>query len=584
MPRLAAWLALASLLLLVAGLAPSSAATTPTFTAPVRVDDPKVSGTKFANEPATVVDKNNIRYVAYQGGSQLAVSTDGGRTWAHKGGAEALTKNLTGCTSAADIGDVELTTDQAGRTYFADLQVAVGIPSDVGLQAVVARSDDGFASYAGGCSSHQVFSVDREWMAAFTPEGKSADESRVYMTYHDFGPNTMWVNTSKDGGKTWGTPVDIITDPPAVLSSFCDTVPAGIAVDPVTGWVYVGWTAGAGPPTNAGTGCNYTQGTVFNHFFVALSKDEGATWTASEAFAGPDYTAAEPGDMSELFGSVAIDRAGGVHVAFPDFINGEFGVYVASAPKPVSATALAFGPIAKVNGPEVHTAYFSRLVAGDEGRLDLLYLGSPVKNVVATPANKLAFDGSDPALPNCTPEVAADPQNPHGVRFPGKPCQMPATAPWYLYMAQTLDGGGTWTNQKLRDDAMHTGDICTLGIFCLPGDNRDLADVNDIKIDATGAAQVAYTFEPPDGSRTEIDFQCQTGGPGLLRGVAVTSCLDAKVVTPGAGGGAAAGGGSGGLGAPGTIAATGRDPRLALAGAVLLVVALALRRRRRPTN
>jgi len=154
-----------------------------------------------------------------------------------------------------------------------------------------------------------------------------------------------------------------------------------------------------------------------------------------------------------------------------------------------------------------------------------MYLGSPVKNVIATPANKLAYTGADPAQPNCTPEVS-DPGN-KGVRDIGKPCEMPATSPWYLYLAQTLDNGATFTTEKLRNDAVHIGDICTLGIFCLGGDNRDLADTNDIKIDRTGGFQVAYTYEsyPAAGaSQNEIDFQCQTDGEGLFARVKVKSC------------------------------------------------------------
>jgi LPXTG-motif cell wall-anchored protein len=338
------------------------------------------------------------------------------------------------------------------------------------------------------------------------------------------------------------------------------------------------WTAGAGPATNAGTGCNYTQGTVFNHFFVAVSKNEGATWTATDAYAGPDYTAAEPGDMSEIFGSIVVDRAGGVHVAFPDFLNGEFGAYVASSAPADGTGHLDFSDPVKVNGPDVHTAYFTRLAAGDEGRLDLIFLGSPVKNVIATPANKITYSGTDATKPNCTPEVGSNVQ---GVRFPGKPCQMPATAPWYLYFAQTLDGGGTWSTQKLRDDAMHTGDICTLGIFCLPGDNRDLADVNDIRIDDTGGALIAYTSEPADASRTQIDYQCQTGGPGLLAGVAVRSCLDVLATTV-----TTAGGGSGGAaaGTGGPLPATGTDTRLLLAAAATLLATALLVRKHRGTR
>jgi hypothetical protein len=395
------------------------------------------------------------------------------------------------------------------------------------------------------------------------------------MTYHDFGPNTMWVNASKDGGKTWSTPVNIITAPPAALNSACDTVPAGIAVDPTTGWVYAGWTAGAGPATNAATGCNYTQGTVFNKFFVAVSKDDGATWTTTEAFSGPDYTQAEPSDLSEIFGSTVVDNAGGVHIAFPAFLNGEFGVYLTSSPKADGSGALHFAAPKKVNGVDVHTAYYPRLVAGDAGRLDLIYLGTGVKNVIATPQNKLTYTGANPAQPNCTPEVGPAVQ---GVRFPGKPCALPATTPWYLYLAQTLDGGGSFTTQRLAPDPVHTGDICTLGIFCLPGDNRDLADVNDVRIDGTGGAQVAYTWEAPDSSRTEIRFQCQTGGSGLLAGRAVRSCLDGNAASTGGGnnGGGAGGDNANVLGR--NLAATGGNALWALLGGALLVLALGLRR------
>jgi len=209
----------------------------------------------------------------------------------------------------------------------------------------------------------------------------------------------------------------------------------------------------------------------------------------------------------------------------------------------------------------------------------VIYLGTPVQNVIATPQNKLTFTGSDPAQPNCTPEVTSPGK---GVRFIGKPCELPATAAWSIFMAQSLDANSatpTYANQKLRTDSMHMGDICTLGIFCLPFDNRDLADINDVKIDATGAAQVAYTFETADGKRTEIDFQCQTGGSGLLANVAVKSCLDVTAPAAATAGGAPA--------APtsGHLPATGRSPVAALAGSALLLAALGLRqvkRRRHP--
>src|SRR3954447_13655690 len=112
----------------------------PTFTAPSRADDPALSkdDPTYTNEPATVIDSKGVRYVANQLGSQLNVTTDGGRTWTHPGGKEMLLKNTESCTNAAadDIGDVELTADNGGRVYMADLQTTVGANADLGIQPV----------------------------------------------------------------------------------------------------------------------------------------------------------------------------------------------------------------------------------------------------------------------------------------------------------------------------------------------------------------------------------------------------------------------------------------------------------------
>lgn len=531
-------------LVLAAGLAgavavgaPSTAATAPTFTGPSRADDPAISaahGQMYVNEPATVVGADGTRYVAYQRDSQLSKTTDGGRNWTYVGAGDhtdVLAKNVSGCTSANDIGDVDLTVDKAGQVYFGDLQITAGGTGDNGIQPVVAHSGNGFRTYSGTCAAHQPASVDREWLAAYTAPGKTALQSDVYLSYHDFGPNFISVNASHDGGRTFGLPVPVVDNPAAVNASGCDTVPAGTAVDPRNGWVYVAWTSGNDPASNAATGCNYTQGTVFNKFWVAVSKDKGKTFDTSLAVHTPDATAPHPSDMSEIFGSIAIDRQGGIYIAYTAYNQAhlEYDVFVNYAPTPGDRTgdgSLRFGKATQVSHFPAETVYFPRLVAGDRGRIDVIFLGTSVKNVPATPQNKVTYDGSDPNKPNCLPEKGP---GIHGVRFLGKPCLLPPSTQWYIYLAQSLNAAfsaPTFTQQKLRSGVMHRGDICTLGIFCEGDDNRDLADVNDIKIDASGGAQIAYTYEsyPSTGPRTEIDFQCQQSGPGLYAGISVTPC------------------------------------------------------------
>jgi hypothetical protein len=577
------------------GGAPAHAAPAkPAFTAPSRADDPEISGTgTYATEPATIVDSHGARYVANQLGSQISVTYDGGRTWTHPGGKEALTKHLSGCSSTGgDVGDVELAADQAGRTYFADLQITTGGLNN-GIQPVVATSDDGFRNYAGQCIAKQPFLVDREWMAAYTPPGKTSADSRVYMTYHDFGPDVMWVNSSKDGGKTWGLPINVITDALALENSFCDTIPAGVAVDPRNGWVYVAWAAGPNAANNIGTGCNETQDTVFNNFYVAVSKDEGATWHATKTYTGPDNTSNAPDDMSEIFGSIGVDRQGGVYVAFIAYASGEYGAYTQYSEPADGSGALHFGAAHKLSDATDHTAYYVRLVPGDRGRVDYIYLGTRNKNVPATPTNVANYSGGEPGRPDCQHEFRDPGQR--GFRAPGKPCEMSPDTKWYIHLVQSLDADSAaphFTDQLLRSDPVHYGDLCNLGINCLGNDNRTIADVNDVRIDATGGFQTAYTHQDTKDRENEIDFQCQTAGPGLYAHMAVRSCR-AGVVSPGpekpvsapgtpATGGNGTGSGSGGgtdAGGSG-LASTGLSGSVAGWALLLLGAALVLVRRR----
>lgn len=524
---------IALMLLLAAGpgLAQTTA-TAPTFTAPSRADDPAVGSGLYAQEPATIVGADGTRYVAYQLGSQLSFTRDGGQTWQHPGGKDALTKNVRGCTSGRDIGDVDLAADRGGRVYFTDLQATGGGTADNGIQPVVATSDDHFSTFSGTCAAHQPFLVDREWTDTWTPPGKSSADTRVYLSYHDFGPDAMWVNKSADGGKTWGLPVDVLTDVASATGGFCDTIPAGTAVDQRTGWVYVAWAAGPNAANNLGTGCNETQDTVFNNFWVAVSKDEGLTWKATNVFQGPDNTTAAPDDMSEIFGTISTSRQGDVYVGWIGYQNGEYGAYLSHSGPADATKDLHFSAPAKISSPTVHTAYYIRLVAGDRGRVDAIYLGTPLKNIPVTPTNLQNYMGADGGI-DCQP-ATRDPGL-KGVRALGKPCELPARTRWKIHLVQSLNADAarpTLTDQLLTPASVHPGDLCTLGINCLPDDNRDITDVNDIRIDATGGFQVAYTKEDDARTKDEVDFQCQTGGPGLYVGVAVTSCRAATIIAP----------------------------------------------------
>src|SRR5207249_10779572 len=109
-------------------------------------------------------------------------------------------------------------------------------------------------------ASNQPMLVDRQWTDAWIPPGKTTKDALVGLSYHDWGPSQIWVNVSTDGGKTFGPPVDAISDPQAEADSFCSTIPGGLRIvpsGPHAGRIYVAWLAA--DPANPATGCNLTQ-------------------------------------------------------------------------------------------------------------------------------------------------------------------------------------------------------------------------------------------------------------------------------------------------------------------------------------
>ena len=66
---------------------------------------------------------------------------------------------------------------------------------------------------------------------------------------------------------------------------------------------------------------------------------------------------------------------------------------------------------------------------------------------------------------------------------------------WNAYMAQTIDGGATWTTSKASDHDIHKSQLCIDGLNCNLIGNRDrtLLDFFQVDVDPTnGAADIAY--------------------------------------------------------------------------------------------
>ena len=132
------------------------------------------------------------------------------------------------------------------------------------------------------------------------------------------------------------------------------------------------------------------------------------------------------------------------------------------------------------------TTTFPWIVAGDPGRIDIVYYGTSV----AGPS----------------------------------PEEVPDSATWRVYMAQSLNALGAKPSfiESTATPSIHRGKICTSGTGCAAG-TRDLLDFFQVDVDRQGLANIAYTDNlntPPDGSDPHqewITFVQQKDGTKLVK-------------------------------------------------------------------
>jgi hypothetical protein len=435
----------------------------------------KVGPKDGGGEPSIAQGPGGILYTSWPGDHMnLTRSTDGGRTWTPG----------TQPKEVESVGDTSVDTDSAGAVYETNLNVVVtGNPTN-SLQVSLYKSMNkgktwskaGESALNPSNSTGQPLFVDRQWVDAWIPPGKTTKQATVALMYHDFGPSQIWVSTSTDGGKTFGVPVDAISSPEAEAASACSTIPGGLRIAPQgphRGRIYVAWLAA--DPLNAATGCNLTQLQAFHSVWAAWSDDGGATWTDKLVYdAGPLH------DGSEIFADLALDNKANPYVAYPMNLKNEFDIYVSAS---FDQGATFKGPF-KVNTTK-GTHYFPAIDAGRPGQVDVAYLATPT--VV-------------PTAPYGKPQPGGD-----------------ADAVWYVYMAQTLNlMGGKFTEIKITPKSIHKGDVCTLGIFCsaVPNSDRSLLDFIDIVGTPDGMAHVVWTVS--NGQMKDGVYGAnQTSGPSI---------------------------------------------------------------------
>src|SRR4029077_4086856 len=194
-----------------------------------------------------------------------------------------------------------------------------------GLNPCVHKSTNGGATWTTTSDANVVQNpVDRPWIDVYPklgPTGTITNTSQtiVYLEYHTFSDGQVWLNTSTDGGATFGppTPAAVGTNS-AIPDSNCNTVPGGVYVDQRNGSAYAVWLSGDDVAQDTVTGCNITQIGPYNKAWVTKSTNSGLTWMIPST--GPAWTGfydptTNIGDnANKIFASGAVDYAGQVHV------------------------------------------------------------------------------------------------------------------------------------------------------------------------------------------------------------------------------------------------------------------------------
>jgi hypothetical protein len=230
----------------------------------------------------------------------------------------------------------------------------------------------------------------------------------------------------------------------------------------------------SGPQDIAGdTACGGT--TCYNVVYMGVSKDGGQTFV--------DHVVHRSRKIKTSYGhqftNVSVDRKGNVYAVYGDNHNIFYSFSTDQGSK--------WSKPVRVNKKPANTAIFPWSVAGDAGKIDVVYYGT-----------------------SHSPGPGEVPDN------------YPMSARWRVYLAQNLHAtthGSTFSQVK-ASPVNHRGGVCESGVGCTG--NRDLYD--DFGVAAspvTGLASIVYTDD-----QYRSDIKNNANAPGCTLGTTNTgSCV-----------------------------------------------------------
>ncbi|MDQ6747465.1 MAG: glycoside hydrolase [Candidatus Dormibacteraeota bacterium] len=338
-------------------------------------------------EPRVAVGPGNHSWLITNDGNGAVVygSTDG-VLWTKTAGRPVQT--------AATI-DVDIVTTRTGRIVANELDAS-------GPSIITSYSDDGGVTWKPSGSTAlsavngtQIADQDRNWLAV-GPDDPTTHQPRVYNFFHNLVSGTvthnMYVQTSSDGGATFGTPTPTtLPGDQAWLDLQCADSggPSNITVNQQTGQVYAIF--GTRSSTAGGCGASITGNFEVN--VVAATRVWVATaMPADTATAGAwkQSLAVDANAAGHIVGMQlapgAVDNAGNVYIFYPESIHG-YPDYEGSALKYTHAPSdlSTWSAPVTVAPPGGAGHLLPHVVVGDPGKIDFAYFEGVLQPPPAKP-------------------------------------------------------------------------------------------------------------------------------------------------------------------------------------------------------
>jgi hypothetical protein len=295
-------------------------------------------------------------------------------------------------------------------------------------------------------SSSTFPGVDRQW---YDNDGPLT----VYQSVHDTAlANAIVVTRSTDGGLTW-LPVSTNVVNPAQPDAYAAALPlnnkgGNIVVDQHTHVLYDIYSAGA-------TALDNVNGNALHAVWLAVSKDQGLTWTDHLVYADPSPTMR----TDSVFPVIAVDDAGNLYAVWSEADSTIATVHPGTFMSYSTDQGSTWSVPVKVNPATQLTTLFPWVDAAGDGGVDIVYYGTT-------------------SSVNDTGAV------------------------WNAFMSQSLaghTGTPTFATTQITGvgaiDPIHQGNISTGGLQPTGTDDRSLADLFQVAIDYHGLANISWTAD-----------------------------------------------------------------------------------------